>query len=127
MLETNVLALLVGCQAAVRAMRACKAEGHIVNVSSIAAQRADSGVYGATKHAVTCISHTLRRELEEDSIRVVDVRPGAIATKVSGASSCTRIDQGGLMTARRRNASCARGPSSRPASPSMRATLDDRV
>src|SRR5262245_25542185 len=36
--------------------------------------------YGATKHAVTCISHTLRRELEEDSIRVVDVRPGAIAT-----------------------------------------------
>ena len=80
MLETNVLALLVGCQAAVRAMRACKAEGHIVNVSSIAAQRADSGVYGATKHAVTCISHTLRRELEEDSIRVVDVRPGAIAT-----------------------------------------------
>lgn len=80
MLETNVLALLVGCQAAIRAMRACKAEGHIVNVSSIAAQRADSGVYGATKHAVTCISHTLRRELEEDSIRVVDVRPGAIAT-----------------------------------------------
>jgi NADP-dependent 3-hydroxy acid dehydrogenase YdfG len=80
MLETNVLALLVGCQAAVRAMRGCKAEGHIVNVSSIAAQRADSGVYGATKHAVTCISHTLRRELEEDSIRVVDVRPGAIAT-----------------------------------------------
>ena len=80
MLETNVLALLVGCQAAVRAMRACKAQGHIVNVSSIAAQRADSGVYGATKHAVTCISHTLRRELEEDSIRVVDIRPGAIAT-----------------------------------------------
>ena len=80
MFDVNVVALLVGCQAAVRAMRACKAQGHIVNVSSIAAQRADSGVYGATKHAVTCISHTLRRELEEDSIRVVDIRPGAIAT-----------------------------------------------
>ncbi len=80
MLETNVLGLLVGSQAAIRAMRACKAEGHIVNISSIAAQRADSGVYGATKHAVTCISSTLRRELEEDTIRVVDVRPGAIAT-----------------------------------------------
>jgi NADP-dependent 3-hydroxy acid dehydrogenase YdfG len=80
MLETNVLALLAGCQAAVHAMRQCKAEGHIVNISSIAAQRADSGVYGATKHAVTCISATLRRELEDDSIRVVDVRPGAIAT-----------------------------------------------
>jgi NADP-dependent 3-hydroxy acid dehydrogenase YdfG len=80
MLETNVLALLAGCQAAVRAMRQCKAEGHIVNISSIAAQRADSGVYGATKHAVTSISATLRKELEEDTIRVVDVRPGAFAT-----------------------------------------------
>lgn len=80
MLETNILALLVGCQAAVRAMRECRAEGHIVNISSIAAQRPDSGVYGATKHAVNCISSTLRRELEEDTIRVINVMPGAIAT-----------------------------------------------
>jgi NADP-dependent 3-hydroxy acid dehydrogenase YdfG len=80
MLETNILALLAGCQAAARAMRQCGAEGHIVNISSIAAQRSDSGVYGATKHAVNCISSTLRRELEEDSIRVVNVMPGAIAT-----------------------------------------------
>ena len=80
MLETNVLALLVGSQAAIRAMRACKAEGRIVNISSIAAQRRDSGVYGATKHAVNCISATLRAELEDDTIRVVNVMPGAIAT-----------------------------------------------
>jgi len=80
MLETNVLALLVGSQAAIRAMRACGAEGHVVNVSSIAAQRRDSGVYGATKHAVNCISATLRAELEDDTIRVVNVMPGAIAT-----------------------------------------------
>jgi len=80
MLETNVLGLLVGCQAAVRAMRACGAEGHIVNISSIAAQRRDSGVYGATKHAVNAISATLRGELEEDPIRVINVMPGAIAT-----------------------------------------------
>jgi NADP-dependent 3-hydroxy acid dehydrogenase YdfG len=80
MLETNVLALLVGSQAAIRAMRACRAEGHIVNISSIAAQRRDSGVYGATKHAVDCISATLRTELENDTIRVVNVMPGAIAT-----------------------------------------------
>jgi NADP-dependent 3-hydroxy acid dehydrogenase YdfG len=80
MFETNVIALLAGCQAAVRAMRQCRAEGHIVNVSSIAAQRADSGVYGSTKHAVNCISSTLRKELEDDSIRVVNVMPGAIAT-----------------------------------------------
>ena len=80
MLETNVLALLVGCQAAVRAMRACGAEGHIVNVSSIAAQRPDSGVYGATKHAVNTISNSLRKELVDDPIQVVTVMPGAVAT-----------------------------------------------
>jgi NADP-dependent 3-hydroxy acid dehydrogenase YdfG len=80
MFETNVIALLAGCQAAVRAMRACKAEGHIVNVSSIAALRRDSGVYGATKHAVNAISATLRAELEDEPIRVVNVMPGAIAT-----------------------------------------------
>ncbi len=80
MFDTNVIALLAGCQAAVKAMRKCGAEGHIVNISSIAAQRADSGVYGATKHAVNCISATLRKELEEDSIRVVNVMPGAIVT-----------------------------------------------
>ncbi len=80
MLETNVLALLVGSQAAIRAMRECGAEGYLVNVSSIAAQRQDSGVYGATKHAVNCISATLRTELEGDNIRVVNIMPGAIAT-----------------------------------------------
>jgi NADP-dependent 3-hydroxy acid dehydrogenase YdfG len=79
MLETNVFALLVGCQAAIRAMRRTGG-GHIVNISSIAAQRRDSGVYGATKHAVNCISATLRTELENEPIRVVNVMPGAIAT-----------------------------------------------
>jgi NADP-dependent 3-hydroxy acid dehydrogenase YdfG len=80
MFETNVIGLLTGCNAAVKAMRACKAEGHIVNISSIAALRNDSGVYGSTKHAVNCISNTLRGELEGDTIRVVTIMPGAIAT-----------------------------------------------
>jgi NADP-dependent 3-hydroxy acid dehydrogenase YdfG len=80
MLEVNVLALLVGAQAAIRAMRESGSQGHVVNISSIAAQRRDSGVYGATKHAVNCISATLRAELEDEPIRVVNVMPGAIAT-----------------------------------------------
>ena len=55
-------------------------QGHIVNISSIAAQRRDSGVYGSTKHAVNTISASLRKELEDDTIRVVNVMPGVIAT-----------------------------------------------
>jgi NADP-dependent 3-hydroxy acid dehydrogenase YdfG len=80
MLETNILALLVGSQAAVHAMRACNAEGHIVNISSVASLNPASGVYGATKHAVNCINESLRRELLDEPIKVVTIMPGAIAT-----------------------------------------------
>ena len=80
MLEVNVLALLVGSQAAIRAMRRTRSGGHIVNISSVAAQRNNSGVYGATKHAVNCITSSLREELEDDDIRVVSVMPGVVAT-----------------------------------------------
>jgi NADP-dependent 3-hydroxy acid dehydrogenase YdfG len=79
-LETNVLALLAGCQAAIRVMRQSRVEGHIVNISSTASQVPASGVYGGTKHMVNVISATLRKELENDSIRVTTIIPGAIAT-----------------------------------------------
>jgi NADP-dependent 3-hydroxy acid dehydrogenase YdfG len=80
MLEVNILALLAGTSAAVQAMRACGTAGHVVNVSSVAATRPDSGVYGATKHAVDVIAETLRKELVDDPIRVVTVLPGAVLT-----------------------------------------------
>ena len=80
MLEVNVLALAVGCQAAIRAMRSTESEGNIINISSVAAIRRESGVYGATKHAVNCINGTLRKELEDDSIRVTSIMPGVFAT-----------------------------------------------
>jgi NAD(P)-dependent dehydrogenase (short-subunit alcohol dehydrogenase family) len=83
MLEVNVLALAVGSQAAVRAMRACGAEGHIVNISSSAARLEAPGFYGATKTAVNAITASLRQELERDTIRVVTVIPGRTATNLA--------------------------------------------
>ncbi len=80
MLDVNVLALAVGCQAAIRAMRSTGSVGNIVNISSVAAIRRDSGMYGATKHAVSCINASLRRELEDDTIRVTAILPGVFAT-----------------------------------------------
>jgi len=82
MLETNVLALLVGCQAAVRAMRTTGNPGHIINTSSIAALSPDSGVYGATKHAVNVITNSLRAELDNDPIQISSVMPGLVATNL---------------------------------------------
>ena len=82
MLEVNVLALAVGSQAAVRAMRACGAHGHIVNISSSATLQPAPGFYGATKTAVNAITASLRQELENDTIRVVTVIPGLTATNL---------------------------------------------
>ncbi|HXS65925.1 MAG TPA: SDR family NAD(P)-dependent oxidoreductase [Streptosporangiaceae bacterium] len=83
MLEVNVLALAVGSRAAARAMRACGAQGHIVNISSSATQVEVPGFYGATKMAGNAITASLRRELENDPIRVVNVIPGLTATNLA--------------------------------------------
>ena len=80
MLEVNVLGLLAGVQGAIRAMRRLGTPGHIVLISSIAGRNETAGVYGATKAAVNLLATTLRKELEEDPIRVVNVLPGAVMT-----------------------------------------------
>ena len=83
MLETNVLALLIGCREAVRAMKANDpAGGSIVNISSVAARSTgDSGqVYSATKHAVNAISDGLRQEVHDTNIRVTVIMPGGTLT-----------------------------------------------
>jgi NADP-dependent 3-hydroxy acid dehydrogenase YdfG len=82
MLDTNVFALLLGSQAAVRAMRAGGRSGHIVNISSVAALNPESGVYGATKHAVNVITRTMRQELLNDPIQVTSIMPGLVATNI---------------------------------------------
>src|SRR5258707_1601744 len=80
MLEVNVLALLVGSQAAIRAMRACGAYGHIVNISSTAGRSEASGVYGSTKWAVNSIATTLRGELDNEKMPGGKIMPGAGST-----------------------------------------------
>src|SRR4051812_3995954 len=59
--------------------------------------------------------------------RSTHASPRTTATRVSGASSAMRSDQGGSMVERSRKAPRARGPSRRPAIESMAATLDDRL
>lgn len=80
MLEVNVLALLVGAQAAVHVMRQRGNGGHLINISSTGALRPDNGVYGATKYAVNYLTQAIRQELEDDDIRITSVAPGVVAT-----------------------------------------------
>ena len=81
MLETNVLALLIGCREAIRAMKSGSG-GHIVNISSVAARSTgpNGQVYSATKHAVNAISDGLRQEVHDAGIRVTVVMPGGTLT-----------------------------------------------
>ena len=83
MLETNVLALLIGCREAIRAMKA-NGGGHIINVSSVAARETGptGQVYSATKHAVNAISDGLRQEVHDSGIRVTVVMPGGTLTNI---------------------------------------------
>lgn len=80
MFDVNVIALAAGCQAAVLAMRSSGSEGNIINISSTAALKRETGLYGATKHAVDVIGSTLRSELEADPIRVTTIKPGVFST-----------------------------------------------
>ena len=81
MLDTNVIAVLVGSQAAIRAMRETKSKGHIVTISSSAGRAVDGGrVYGASKEATNAICASLRKELEDEPIRAVTILPGAVST-----------------------------------------------
>jgi short-subunit dehydrogenase len=59
-----------------------------VNVSSIAAQRPDSGVYGATKHAVVSMSESLYRDFKRRNTKlgVTCLIPDVVNTNIITAT-----------------------------------------
>jgi NADP-dependent 3-hydroxy acid dehydrogenase YdfG len=82
-IDTNLLALLIGCHEAIRVMLP-NASGHIVNMSSGTTRflRPSGQVYTATKHAMNYITSALREELIETGIRVSVVVPGLTLTNI---------------------------------------------
>jgi len=81
MVEVNILGLLYSIHAALPAMKR-QGEGHIVIVSSGTGRYIHpSTVYSGTKHAVSAIAESLRREIGRDWIRVTSIEPGAVKTE----------------------------------------------
>lgn len=80
--EVNLFALIRITQACLPGMRSLR-KGRIVNLSSIVGKFTfpGSGVYAASKYAVEGITDALRIELAPLGIKVVAIRPGAIATE----------------------------------------------
>jgi NADP-dependent 3-hydroxy acid dehydrogenase YdfG len=81
MLAVNLRAVMVCCRA-VLPMMVRQHRGTIINVASVAAQRAIPGaaVYTATKAAVVGFSRVLAEELRAEGVRVGVLVPGAVDT-----------------------------------------------
>lgn len=58
--------------------------GLIINIASVAAEKAfpGSSVYGASKAAVLAMARSLREEVREMGIKVVNILPGATGTEI---------------------------------------------
>lgn len=84
MFNTNVLGLINMTQAILPIFKARPdgGSGDIIQLGSIAGREAYPGgsIYCATKHAVRAFTESLRRELIETKIRVIEVDPGQVET-----------------------------------------------
>lgn len=83
--DTNVFGLLRVVRAVAPAMRQ-RRSGTIINLSSVAGIVAPpyGGIYGASKHAVECISEAMYYEMKPFGIRVAIIEPGAFVTGFGG-------------------------------------------
>ncbi len=83
MIDTNIKGVLYAIHAVYPGMAERK-QGHIVNISSVAARLTypSAGVYAGTKHAVRAISDTLRKEAIRYGVRVTDIQPGSVDTEL---------------------------------------------
>lgn len=79
-LDTNVTAAVHAIRAALPAM-IDRADGHIVNIGSMAGLHAiPAALYGASKGAIHMLSTDLRLELEGTGVRVTEICPGRVST-----------------------------------------------
>jgi NADP-dependent 3-hydroxy acid dehydrogenase YdfG len=81
MVDINILGTLYAIKAVLPIMKQ-QGAGHIVVVSSGTGRYVHpSVVYSGTKHAVSAIAESLRREVGGDGIRVTSIEPGAVKTE----------------------------------------------
>lgn len=87
-LRTNVLGMVASFQPFVKPMRA-RRSGHLVGVSSVAGVRGlpGSGAYSASKAAVSRYLESLRVEMRGTGVRVMEIRPGYIATPMTAVNT----------------------------------------
>lgn len=81
MVDGNFLGPLYAIHAALPVMKQ-QGNGHIAIISSGTGRYIHpSTVYSGTKHAVSAVAESLRREIGKDWIRVTSIEPGAVRTE----------------------------------------------
>jgi len=95
MYEINVLALLDAMQVVLGPMRARK-HGTIFNISSVAGLKTfpDHAAYTGSKFAVTGISESVREEVADDNVRIINICPGAVTSELIGHTTDQSIKDG---------------------------------
>jgi short-subunit dehydrogenase len=86
--ETNFVAALAQCEAALEIFRARNA-GHLVTIASVAAIRGMpryQTVYAATKAGLASLTEGIRADLWHTPIRVSAILPGYIASEISSGA-----------------------------------------
>jgi NAD(P)-dependent dehydrogenase (short-subunit alcohol dehydrogenase family) len=87
-MDVNLRGVLLGMKYAIKAMKASKTAGAIVNVSSAGGLNAapGTGVYAASKAGVIALTKTGALEVGYRGIRVNAICPGMIKTEIMGAT-----------------------------------------
>ena len=85
--KTNLLGYIACTRYALERMKSNKS-GHIVNIGSMSADVREQGssVYVATKAGIQGFAESLRKEVNQDGIKVTLIEPGATGTDMQPAS-----------------------------------------
>ncbi|XP_017780837.1 PREDICTED: farnesol dehydrogenase-like [Nicrophorus vespilloides] len=82
---TNLIGVCVATKEAVKSMRTNNIDGHIVHVNSVGGHRIlyFGNMYSPSKHALTCVTEIMRKELLEiGKIKVSSISPGIVDTEM---------------------------------------------
>ncbi|WP_425516864.1 SDR family oxidoreductase [Sporosarcina aquimarina] len=86
MIDVNIKGVLYGIDSVLPGMVE-RSSGHIINIASVSGFEATkkSTVYSATKFAVRAISTGLEKELARTGVRVTNISPGMVDTRLSSS------------------------------------------